>query len=73
VEAATKAMIAPQMDSVDAAIAAADPKHFTAAFNGLTAACNACHAYMEHPYITIKVPDLAASSVLPDQEFRPLP
>jgi hypothetical protein len=73
VEEATKAIIEPKMQTLDAAIAAADPKRFATAFNNLTAACNACHAYMERPYITIKVPDLAATSVFPDQEFRPLP
>jgi hypothetical protein len=73
VEAATKTIIEPKMQAVDAAIAAADPKQFATAFNNLTVACNACHTYMEHPYIAIKVPDSAATSVFTDQDFRPSP
>jgi hypothetical protein len=73
VEETTKTIIEPKMFAVDAAIAAADPKQFATAFNNLTVACNACHTYMEHPYIAIKVPDSAATSVFTDQEFRPSP
>jgi hypothetical protein len=73
VEEATKTIIDPKMQAVDAAIAAADPKQFATAFNDLTAACNPCHTYMEHPYIMIKVPDSSATSVFTHQEFRPSP
>jgi hypothetical protein len=73
VEEAMKTIVEPKMLAVDAAIAAADLKQFATAFSNLTVACNACHTYMEHPYIAIKVPDLAATSVFTDQEFRPSP
>jgi len=62
-----------KMLAVDAGIAAADRKQFPTAFNNLTVACNACHTYMEHPYIAIKAPDSAATSVFTDQDFRPSP
>ena len=69
VATAVSAMMVPQLQNVDAAIAAADPARFRAAYDGLTKACNACHVYMERPYITVKVPDDAAPSAYPGQDF----
>ena len=69
VATAVSAMMVPQLQNVDAAIAAADPARFRAAYDGLTKACNACHVYMERPYITAKVPDPAAPSAFPGQDF----
>ncbi len=73
VEESIKAMIAPQMDAVDAAIAAGDVRRFATSYEALTQACNACHVYMEHPYIVIQVPGAAAAAAYTDQNFHPLP
>jgi hypothetical protein len=54
--------------AVEAAIKAADPAKFKAAYGEMTAACNACHAGMEHEFLVIKVPE---ANVYPNQEFRP--
>ena len=66
-------MLDPPLQAVDKAIAAADSKRFGKAFADLTAACNACHLYMEHPYIVIKVPEALTADAYPDQDFRPNP
>jgi len=62
-------MIVPQLREVDSAIAAADVKRFAGAYAGLTQACTACHTYMEHPFLVIKVPAREADSVYADQDF----
>jgi hypothetical protein len=54
--------------AVEAAIKAADPAKFKAAYTEMTGACNACHAGMEHEFLVIKVPE---ANVYPNQEFRP--
>jgi hypothetical protein len=56
------------LKAVDAAIKASDLVQFNAAYAEMTAACNACHAGMEHPFLVMKVPDALN---YPDQEFRP--
>jgi hypothetical protein len=66
-------MFEPKLHAVDDAIAAADSKRFATAYQDLTAACNACHTYMEHPFLVIKVPNSAVSSLYPDQDFHPSP
>jgi hypothetical protein len=73
VDETLKAMIVPKMQALDAAIAAADSKRFAASYDDLTAACNACHVYMEHPFIAVKVPEPSASLGYSDQEFRAMP
>lgn len=73
VDDAVASIIEPKMQALDAAIAAADSKQFAARYIELTAACNACHAYMEHPFIVVKVPQSAAQSIYPTQDFRPIP
>jgi hypothetical protein len=67
------AMIAPKLEAVDTAIAAADEKRFLSAYADLTAACNDCHAYMQHPFLVIKVPSGRRNAAYPDQVFSPLP
>ena len=57
-----------QLDDMSAAVKAADSKRFARVYKDLTAGCNACHTYMEHPYDVIRVPDAKA---YPDQDFRP--
>ncbi len=66
---AVEAMVTPHLRAVDAAVAAADLARFNTAYDALTKACNACHVYMERPYITVRVPDPAAASAYPDQDF----
>ena len=68
VNAAVAAIFADKAAAVDAAIKAADPAKFTAAYTEMTGACNACHAGMDHAFLVIKVPD---AMVYPNQEFRP--
>jgi hypothetical protein len=58
-------------DAMDAAIKAGDPAQFTKAYGEVTAACNACHQGMEHPFLVIKVPDAAAAATYADQDFAP--
>ncbi len=70
---ALQTIIMPRIKDVDAAIAAGDVRRFHKAYDELTAACNACHGYMEHPFLVIKVPDSAADTRYPDQEFKPFP
>jgi len=62
------ATVRPPMAALDRAIGAKDAAAFTKAYADLTAACNACHAGMDHAFLVIKVPDGAN---YPDQEFRP--
>lgn len=66
-------MFEPRLMEMDKAIAAADPKRVTAAYAKLTAGCNECHVYMEHPFIVIKVPDAVGTDAFADQDFRPRP
>jgi hypothetical protein len=66
-----KAIIAPSLDKVDTVIAKADPIGFAASYKEITAACNACHAYMEHPFIVIEAPDATQKRAYPDQTFTP--
>mgnify|MGYP000879450030 CR=1 FL=1 len=51
----------------------ADAKRVAAAYAGLTAACNECHVYMEHPFIVIKVPEDGGTDAFADQDFQPHP
>jgi len=48
--------IAPQLDELDAAIKANSGPRFDAAYSKVTAACNTCHAALEHPYVVIREP-----------------
>jgi hypothetical protein len=68
VDMAVASIFADKLKTVDAAIKAADPAQFTAAYGELTQACNSCHQGLEHPFLKIMVPDAAN---YPDQDFRP--
>ena len=68
VDTAVASIFSDKLKAVDAAIKAADPGQFMSTYKEMTAACNACHAGMEHPFLVIKVPD---AMNYPDQEFRP--
>jgi hypothetical protein len=68
VDTSVAAIFADKLKAVDAAVKAADPAQFAAAYGEMTTACNDCHKGMEHPFLVIKVPE---SNNYPDQEFRP--
>ena len=61
----------PKLNAVDAAISAGDLKQFGNAYLALTDACNACHVYMEHPYVVVQIPRSRDTSAYPGQAFRP--
>ena len=69
VDSAIAAIMSPTMNAMDAAIATGGSKEFEKAYVELTTACNACHAYMEHPFLVIKVPDSGAAAPYADQDF----
>ena len=62
----------PKLDALDAAIAVANSEQFAAAYKNVTAACNECHTYMEHPFLMIKNPE-PTDSPYSDQDFKPGP
>jgi hypothetical protein len=62
------AAVSQPMNAVDDAIKQQDPQKFAAAYNQLTAGCNACHTAADHPFVVIKAPDVTA---FPDQDFNP--
>jgi len=62
------AALGQPLNAVDAAIKEQDPKRFAAAYDQLTAGCNACHSAVEHPFVFIKTPD---ASAFPNQDFSP--
>jgi len=59
------AMLEPAMDAVQAAIEGRDPVGFDAAFERLTASCNACHLAEEVAFIHVGPPGHRRSSVRP--------
>lgn len=67
-EAVTNTM-GPNLTVLETAIKAKDAKAFKTAFADVTASCNACHVFMEHPFLVIKVPR-GAAALYPDQEFK---
>lgn len=70
VDQAVESIMGPSMQAINAAIAAADSKQFAKAYADLTAGCNGCHSYLEHPFLVIRVPDAAVkNSPYPDQDF----
>ena len=69
-EAALQAFMEPRFQTINAAISAGNGNRFNAAYAQLTEGCNACHAFLEHPFIVIKVPDAAVSATDSDQRFN---
>jgi hypothetical protein len=55
---------------IDFAIKLKFRRQFDEAYDGLTKACNACHATTDHAFIVIKVPE---ASAFPNQDFEPKP
>jgi hypothetical protein len=66
---AVSGFMTKELDALDAAIAAADEQKFAGAYQQVTAGCNNCHTYMEHPFLVIKTPTRNAE--LSDQDFTP--
>lgn len=60
-------MIAPALDSVNAAIQKKDPEQFTKRYYALTNTCNKCHQDVDFGFNVIKVPDMQTFS---NQDFR---
>jgi hypothetical protein len=58
----------PPIGDIESAIKARDSAKFTAAFDQLTAACNACHEAANRGFIVIRRP---ATSPFPNQSFAP--
>jgi hypothetical protein len=58
----------PPIGDIESAIKARDLAKFTAAFDELTAACNACHEAANRGFIVIRRP---ATSPFPNQLFAP--
>jgi hypothetical protein len=70
VDESVEQIMAPALEAVSKAIAAGDFKQFANAFGDVTASCNACHGYMEHPFLVMRVPDPGMKNYS-DQEFNP--
>jgi hypothetical protein len=66
VEAVT--ITADPLQRITEAIAAKDSAKFAKAYEGLTAACNACHVAIDRGFIVIQVP---TASPFRDQSFAP--
>jgi len=60
------AMIAPALDSVEAAIHKKDKATFIRQYQFMTSSCNACHQATKHPFNVIKIPQLLP---MDDQEY----
>jgi hypothetical protein len=70
---AVATIVAPKLHALEVAINAADSQQFSRSYGELTAACNACHAYLEHPFLVIRVPKAGATHNYADQEFSSTP
>ena len=73
VNQAVTGFLTPSLSAVDTAIAMADAAAFTKAYGQVTDGCNACHTYMERPFLVIKAPGGDADTAHPDQDYRPVP
>lgn len=69
VNAALQTFVDPKIKAMDAAIKDGNAKQFVKDYADLTAACNACHTFLEHPFLVIKVPDAASRSPYVDQNL----
>jgi hypothetical protein len=61
-------LVGPPLGQLDQAIRARDAARFAEAFDGLTAACNACHATLQRAFVHIQKP---ATADFPNQKFSP--
>jgi hypothetical protein len=62
------ALTSGPIDALSSAIEHEDAKGFAKSFDGLTAACNACHAGAKHGFIRIRRP---SASSYGNQDFAP--
>lgn len=65
-EVSSLPMIRPALDSVAAAVSAANTPKFQSAFTFLTTTCNSCHRATKHEFNVIKIPTTPPFS---NQEF----
>lgn len=65
-EAQLVAMIAPAMDSVEAAIHAKNKTMFIRQYQFMTSSCNSCHQATKHPFNIIRIPTLVP---MDDQKY----
>ncbi|HTZ20991.1 MAG TPA: hypothetical protein VMC06_08920 [Opitutaceae bacterium] len=49
-------VLPPALDAVGQAVTARDPKLFRSRYEGMIAACNACHQIARHPFVQVAVP-----------------
>lgn len=63
-----RAVVDGPMADLAQAIKSADSKRFTAAYNELTDACNACHQATNRGFVVIRTPTVSS---FPDQNFSP--
>jgi hypothetical protein len=61
-------LVMPRIADVEAAIKAKDRNKFVAAYDKLTAACNACHQGSNRAFIVVQRP---AGAAFPNQSFAP--
>jgi hypothetical protein len=61
-------LVMPPLAEVESAVKAKDHKKFVAAYDKVTAACNACHVGANRPFIVIVRPSAAS---FPNQSFAP--
>ena len=61
------AALSQPLNALQDAIKLQDSQKFAAAYDQLTAGCNACHATLFHSFVVIKVPD---ASAFPNQKFN---
>ena len=64
------AVIEKEVAALEKAIETKDRKQFAAAFDKLTASCNACHQASKHEFIVIRRP---AANPYANQSFAPAP
>ena len=70
VAAALQAFMEPKLASLEGTIKTGNSQAFAKAFSGLSDGCNACHAFMEHPFLVIKTPNATnVNSNYADQTF----
>jgi hypothetical protein len=60
-------LVGPPLGDIHGAIRARDGARFDTAFKSLTAACNRCHAMLEHAFIQVREPTAADFT---NQEFK---
>jgi hypothetical protein len=70
VSSTLRTFIDPRIQAIDATIKTGNAKQFAEEYALLTTACNACHTYLERPFLVIKMPDAAARSTYTDQRLR---